>query len=168
MDESAIQQVLTQGKRKEYWACQAGLTEVVVDDHGCPTVDKFCKTQAGDIATGIVTGAAFTLTITLGNFIEALVRGLVIQAFDEAAGNADILHTVTITSIVIMGTEQLGNATVGAERYRADATGAVEGTGQAYRGRLGTTGGAMIILGVNNSAVTITVIATIDVNAVRG
>lgn len=155
--------------RTENWHCQHGLRKVRTDDTGCPIEREFCKTQAGGSDTGTATGAAWSITITLDNFLEARVTGLVLQAFDEAVGNADVLHTQSVTSINIMGTENLGNGVVGAERFRADATGSQKtGTGQAYRGRLGTNGGPLVITGVNNSAVTVTVIATVSVNARRG
>lgn len=154
--------------QNETWQCGQGLTDIRVDDAGCPVDDKYCKTQAGGEDLAVAAGAAWSITIELPNFYEARVRGLVLQAFDVAAGNADLLHTQTVTSIDIMGNENLGNDLVGAERYRADATGAANGTSQYFRGRLGTNGGVMTIEGVNNSLVVVDVIATIDVNAIRG
>lgn len=155
--------------KTESWECQSGMTDVRVDDNGCPVDREFCKVQAGGIDAAVLTTAAWSITITLDNFLEARVKGLVLQAFSNAAGNADVLHTQTVTSINIMGTENLGNGSVGAERFRADAQGGYgAGTGQAYRGVLGTQGGPLVITGVNNSLVTVTVIATVDVNARRG
>lgn len=157
---------------KEQWQCPQGLTELKTDANGCPLDQRFCKTQgggqAGTLAVPIATGAPWTITVALPNFVEARVRGLVLQAFDVAAGNADVLHTQTLSSIQIQANEMLGNGIVGAERYRSDATGAgFVGSGQSYNGRLGSTGGNMVIQGVNQSLVGVVVIATVDVTAVR-
>jgi hypothetical protein len=154
--------------RTETWECGTGLEDVRVDDDGCPIDRKFCKTQAGDRAVAIVTGAAWTLTITIANFVEARVKGFVLAAFDNAAGNADLLHTQLVTSIRIQGDEQLGNGVVSGERYRADATGAKVGSGEQWRGRLGTTGGNLVVTGLNLSGATVDIIGTVDVNAIRG
>ncbi len=150
----------------ETWQCQQGLTEVQMDAAGCPIDQRFCKTQVGDTAAAVAAGAAFTLTIAVPNFSDARVAGLVLSAVDPATG-ADWLDAVTLSSISIQGTEELGGGTVSAGRYRRDANGANCGTGQAYRGRLGTTGGSMVITGVNNGAATLFINATADINAIR-
>ena len=90
-----------------------------------------------------------------------------LQAFSTAAGNADVLHTQVVTSVVIGGEQNLGNAIVGGERYRADATGAKEGSGEKWRGLMGTTGAPLVITGINRSLVAVNVIGTVDVNGIR-
>lgn len=154
--------------RTESWQCAEGFIDVRVDDDGCPTDRKFCKTQAGDRAAGIATGGTWTLTITIPNFTQARVKGFVLAAFSTAAGNADVLHTQRVTSVRIQGDEMLGNAVVSGERYRADATGAKVGSGEQWPGLLGTTGGNLVVTGINDSLVTVDVIGTVDVNAIRG
>lgn len=161
------------GCKTEIWQCAQGLTEVVVDDNGCPVDQRFCKTQVGNFAV-VAAGAPFTITITAANFTEARVKGLVAIAADPAAvlgSSVDFLDLVELNSIAIQGTEALGGGFVTASRYRRDATGAGgcggSGTGQSYPGRMGTTGGNLVIQGTNNSAVTLRINFTADINAVR-
>ncbi len=157
------------GCQTEIWQCNGGLTPVECDAAGCPIDQRFCKTQAGDEALGVASGATFTLTISATNFTEARVRGFVMAAQDPAAAGAglDMLDGIVIDSIEIQGTQEI-NGPVPARRYTRDATGAVQGTGQYWRGKLGTTGGDLIVIGRNLNAVTVNVFGVADINAVRG
>lgn len=152
----------------EYWDCQGGMQAVELDGQGCPMQDKYCKIQVGPPGGPVTAGpgAPWTITITIANFTWAKVRGLVLAAFDAAAGNADLLHTQSVSGIDVQGVKNSGGI-VAAERYRADATGANRGTGQAYRGTIGSAGGAVTIDGVNNSLVTVTLLSALDVDALR-
>jgi len=141
---------------------------VETDGKGCPLNDKYCKIQVGP-ATGPTTlaaGIAGTITINIANFTWAKIRGLVLSAFSSSAGNADILHTIGVTSIDVQGIENLSGE-VTAERYRQDATGAGVGTQQAYRGTIGSAGGQVTIGVINRSLVAAVIGAALDVNAIR-
>ena len=157
-----------EGPDVEYWDCQGGLQMVEVDGKGCPLNDKYCKIQVGPQAgpTSVAAGAAGTITIAITDFTWAKVKGLVLSAFSSAAGNADILHAIGVTQIKVQGVENL-DGEVTAERYRADATGAAVGTGQAYRGTIGSAGGQVTISVFNRSLVTAVIGAALDVNAIR-
>jgi hypothetical protein len=159
----------------ESWQCQNGLTEVQVDSNGCPLNQMFCKTQVGAQAVDalgsavIPAASAFTITLSVPNFTEARVKGLVLAGCDPSgAVLSDFLDCLEISSIQIQGTEELGGGVVTGARYRSDSTGSNCGSGQSYRGRLGTTGGNMVITGINQSASAIRINATADINAVRG
>ena len=155
------------GCKYEVWnmQCQGGPIQVMVDDAGCPIQQQFCKVQAGANALAIAAGAPFTITIVVTNFTEAMVSGLVLSAIDPATG-VDALAGLDVNSIQIQGTENI-NGPITGERFRRDATGDRRGTGQSYRGRLGTTGGNLVITGLNRGPVTVDINATIDINAVR-
>ena len=140
----------------ESWQCQNGLTEVEVDSNGCPINQMFCKTQVGAQAVDALGAAvippatAFTITLAVPNFTEARVKGLVLAGCDPTGVVvSDFLDCLEISSIQIQGTEELGGGVVTGARYRSDATGSNCGSGQSYRGRLGTTGGNMVITGIN-------------------
>lgn len=157
------------GCQTEIWQCNGGLTPVECDGAGCPLESRFCKTQAGDEALGVAAGAAFTLTIDATNFTEARVRGFVMEANDPAVTGPgeSLLSGIVIDTIEIQGTQEI-NGPVPGSRYARDATGAVQGTGQYWRGKLGTTGGQMIVTGRNLNFVTCNVFGAADINAVRG
>ena len=156
------------GCEVEIWDCQGGPIPVPVDSSGCPIGDKYCKIQVGPQAGPITVAAAGTGTITIAitDFTWAKVKGLVLSAFDAAAGNADVLRTIGVTQIKVQGIENT-DGEVSAERYRGDATGSGRGTGQHYRGTMGSAGGTMTIGVVNNSLVAAVIGAAVDVDASR-
>lgn len=158
------------GPETEYWDCQGGFLAVELDGQGCPMQDKYCKIQVGPPGGPVTAapGAPFTITITIANFTWAKIRGLVLSIFDAAAGNADLLHTGTITSVDVQGIENISGI-VAADRYRGDATGSGKagGTTQKWRGTIGSAAGNITIAGVNNSLATVIILAALDVDAMR-
>ena len=149
----------------EIWDCQGGPVEVMTDSDGCPLDQNYCKVQLGGAAVTIAAGAAGTITITTNIFSQAKVRGLVLQAIDPV-GDVDTLHGFGVTSVEIQGIENISGE-VPATRYRQDATGNNVGTGQAFRGNMGSAGGDAVIGLFNRSSVSSIVWAVLDVNAVR-
>lgn len=157
------------GCEYEVWDCQGGPIEVMVDSEGCPIDQSYCKVQiAAAAVTSIAAAATAVITITTNDFSKAKVRGLVLQASDPAAaGIGEALDQIGVTGIRIQGIENIDGEVPGS-RFRHDATGSNVGTGQAYRGNLGSSGGDGLITVINRStATTLNVWAAFDVNAVR-
>lgn len=157
------------GCEYEVWDCQGGPIEVMVDSEGCPIDQSYCKVQIGPAAvTAIAAGATAVITITTNDFSKAKVRGMVMQASDPAAVlGADWLNQLGVSGIRIQGIENI-DGEIPATRFREDATGSNVGTGQAYRGNLGSSGGDALITVINRSAATtLNVWVALDVNAVR-
>lgn len=155
------------GADHEIWQCQEGPTKIAVDVNGCPIDSLYCKIQAGGVSLAIAAGATVTITVTVVNLTYARVAGLVIASSNPAvvapAGPGNMNAYVGITSINILGNEHVSGE-VTADRYTRDATGVKGvGTGQTYRGGMGTAGAVALIVVTNRSAVAINVWATLDV-----
>lgn len=158
----------------EVWACGDGgrPVEVPVDAAGCPTVQRYCKIQAGATALAVLAGAAITATITVVNLISARIRGMVLEASDPAAPIAtslggSLLAQIGITGITVLGTNMISGECAGS-RWAYDTTGpGGMGTGSFYQGDLGTAGGTVIVTGINRSASTLNFWATVDIDGVK-
>lgn len=148
----------------EVWSCQDGPIVVAVDSAGCPLDSQYCKIQAGAVALAVAAGATFSITITVRNLIFAKVRGFNMEASDPAAVPlTGRLELVGVTSIDVLGNEMLTGEVPGS-RFKNDSTGpGGVGTGQLYRGDLGTAGGDVVVQGINRGTVVINVWASIDI-----
>jgi len=155
----------------EVWDCQGGPVAVPVDARGCPLEPQYCKQQAGAFAT-VAAGAAFAITIAVGNLVSAKVRSFFMEASDPAAPVAasppgSLLQNVGVTGITILG-NQVITGEVPATRYAHDTEGPGGcGIQQSYRGNLGTAGGVVLVTGVNRSAVPLTIWAAVDIDGVK-
>lgn len=160
-----------QNGNHEIWDCQGGPVHVPVDSDGCPLEQKYCKIQLGPQGPGpfaVAAGGSLTLTFAVQDFTYAKVKGLVIQANDPAAGaGTDYLQNLVVTQIRIQGIDNI-DGEVPAQRYASDATGSgPRGTGQSYRGTLGSAGGQATVVVRNDGPATANVAAAFDANAVR-
>lgn len=152
----------------EIWDCQGGPVPVPVDSDGCPLSEKYCKVQVGPQGPGpftVAAGASITLTVTVPDFTYAKIKGMVLQASEPVSG-ADRLHELVVTSIRVQGIDNI-DGEIPATRYRPDATGSNRGTGQSYRGTLGSAGGNATITLRNDGASSLLVSQAFDVNATR-
>lgn len=159
--------------RTEVWNCGAeGPIDVPVDAAGCPTVERFCKLQAGATALAVAAGAAIAATITVVNLVAARIRGLVMEASDPAAPIAtslggSLLAQIGITGITVLGTNMLSGECP-ATRWAYDATGpGGVGTMAQYKGDLGTAGGTVVFAGINRSASALNFWACVDIDGVK-
>lgn len=156
------------GADHEIWQCQDGPITVEVDAAGCPLNNLYCKIQAGATTLALAAGATAVITVIVTNLIFARVRGLVLQASQPGlvapVGEGGLLDYVGVTGINILGNEHISGE-VPATRYAHDSTGVRgEGTGQYFRGDLGTAGADSLITVVNRSAVIINVWAGHDIS----
>lgn len=154
----------------EVWQCQGGPIDVAIDAAGCPVSPKYCKQHAGSRALAVATGAAFTITIAVGNLSEARVRAFIMEASDPAAliPGISALPNVEVTGITLLQ-NTLVSGQITASRFAHDVTGPnFSGLSSWVRGKMGTAGGTLVVTGVNRSAITLEIWAAVDVDGVVG
>ncbi len=152
----------------ETWNCTDGPVDVDVDASGCPIDTKYCKQLVGDYALAVGAGAAFTLTLTVDNLVEARVRGLMMEATDPAAAipGLSALPNIEINGITLLQ-NTIVSGQVNGSRFATDTNGPNgRGFSSFVRGPMGTAGGNLVITGINRSAVALDINATADIDGI--